>query len=63
MMSATSIYVTKDYTDPKIRTVQPPVYAEPFASISVLVFCLRMRPLALRNDLFLAAQKRSLNNE
>jgi hypothetical protein len=40
--------------DPEIHTVRPPVLA---ASISVLVFCLGMRGLALRNGLFPPARK------
>jgi hypothetical protein len=68
MLSAASISVhTKDCMDLEIRTVRPPVYAEPFALIYVLVFCLGMHALALRNGLFLAARKCSLscslNNE
>jgi hypothetical protein len=49
MLSAASIFVhTKDSTDPEIRTVRPPVYAESIASISVLVSSLGLCALALQ---------------
>jgi hypothetical protein len=41
------------YGPAQIHTVRPPVYVVLAASISVLVFCLGMHALALRNGLFL----------
>jgi hypothetical protein len=58
MLFDASIFVhTKDYMDPKICTVRPPLYVEPLVSISVLEFFLGMRALSLRNGLFLSAKK------
>jgi hypothetical protein len=47
---------TKDCTDLGIRVVRPPVNDELLASIYVLISCLEMHALALRNDCSLAAQ-------
>jgi hypothetical protein len=49
MLLCSSISVhTKDCMDLKICVVRPPVYAEPLASISVLVSSLGMHALALQ---------------
>jgi hypothetical protein len=51
----------RDCTDLGIRVVWPPVNVELVASIYVLVCCLGMRALALKNGCSLAARKCSLS--
>jgi hypothetical protein len=62
MLFFSSIFVPKkDCMDPEIRTVWPLMYVESLTSISMLVSCLGMCALALKNSLFSQDQKFSFS--